>query len=158
MPENDRKDASQEAVGREVEAAVNEQLAGLPPEQAEEMRERIRRRVQEEMERELRARTAKERREAARLARDARRMEKHHEEGEMFQRFNRNFRFQHMVMFTSVIILIITGMPLKFPQFVLSRWIITFLGGIKNSTIVHRVGAGMLIYDMAHPLFYTILT
>jgi len=158
MPENDRKDVSQGAVGREVEAAVNEQLAGLPPGEADAMRDRIRRRVQEEMERELRARTAKERREAARLAREARKQEKHHEEGEMFQRFNRNFRFQHMVMFTSVILLIVTGMPLKFPEFVLSRWIIAFWGGIKNSTIVHRIGAGMLIYFMVHHLIYTVLT
>jgi cytochrome b subunit of formate dehydrogenase len=158
MSENDRKDVTQEAVGREVEASVNEQLAGLPPGQAEAMREKIRRRVQEEMERELRARTAKDRREAARLAREARKQEQRHEEGEMFQRFNRNFRFQHMVMFTSVILLIVTGMPLKFPEFVLSRWIITFWGGIKNSTIVHRIGAGMLIYFMVHHLFYTILT
>jgi formate dehydrogenase subunit gamma len=158
MPENDRKDVSQEAVRREVEAAVNEQLAGLPPVQAEAVREKIRRRVQEELERELRARTAKERREAARLAKEARKREERHEEGEMFQRFNRNFRFQHMVMFTSVILLIITGMPLKFPDFVLSRWVITFWGGIKNSTIVHRIGAGMLIYFMVHHLFYTVLT
>jgi cytochrome b subunit of formate dehydrogenase len=158
MPENDRKDVTQDALGKEVEAAVDEQLAGLPPGQAGEMREKIRRRVREEMERELRARTAKEKREAARLVREARKREKRHEEGEMFQRFNRNFRFQHMVMFTSVILLIITGMPLKFPQFVLSRWVITFWGGIQNSTIVHRIGAGMLIYFMAHHLLYTILT
>src|SRR5512134_3329757 len=158
MTENDRKDVTQEAVGREVEAAVNEQLAGLPPGQADAMREKIRRRVQEEMELELRARTAKEKREAARLAREARRLEKRHEEGELFQRFNRNFRFQHMVMFTSVILLIVTGMPLKFPEFVLSRWVIAFWGGIKNSTIVHRIGAGMLIYFMVHHLLYTVLT
>lgn len=158
MPENDRKDVSQESVGKEVEAAVDEQLAGLPPGQAEAMREKIRRRVREEMERELRAGTAKEKREAARLAREARKQEKRHEEGELFQRFNRNFRFQHMVMFTSVILLIVTGMPLKFPQFVLSRWVITFWGGIQNSTIVHRIGAGMLIYFMVHHLLYTVLT
>jgi cytochrome b subunit of formate dehydrogenase len=158
MPENDRKDVSQESVGKEVEAAVDEQLAGLPPGQAEAMREKIRRRVREEMERELRARTAKEKREVARLAREARKQEKRHEEGELFQRFNRNFRFQHMVMFTSVILLIVTGMPLKFPQFVLSRWVITFWGGIQNSTIVHRIGAGMLIYFMVHHLLYTVLT
>jgi formate dehydrogenase subunit gamma len=158
MPENDRKDVTQEAVGREVEAAVNEQLAGLPPGQAEAMREKIRRRVQEEMERELRARTAKDRREAARLAREARKQEKRHEEGEMFQRFNRNFRFQHMVMFSSVILLIITGMPLKFPNFILSRFVINFWGGIQYSTIVHRIGAGMLIYFMVHHFLYTILT
>src|SRR5512139_1160814 len=140
MPENDRKDVSQDAVSREVEAAMNEQLAGLPPGQAEEMREKIRRRAQEGREREL----------------EARLREKHHEEGELFQRFNRNFRFQHMVMFTSVILLIITGMPLKFPGFVLSRWVITFWGGIKNSTVVHRIGAGMLIYDTATTQIYTV--
>jgi len=65
--------------------------------------------VREEIERDLRARTASERREAARLAKEARKKEKLEEEGETFLRFNRNFRFQHMVMFSSVILLIITG-------------------------------------------------
>jgi hypothetical protein len=63
-----------------------------------------------------------------------------------------------MVMFSSVILLIITGMPLKFPGFVLSRFVINFWGGIQNSTLVHRIGAGMLIYFMVHHLFYTILS
>src|SRR3989337_2235061 len=80
------------------------------------------------------------------------------EEGEMFQRFNRNFRFQHIVMFTSVILLIITGMPIKFPDFVLSRFLVNLWGGFHNSTIVHRIGAGMLIYFMVHHLFYTVLS
>jgi len=158
MPENDRKDLDQKAVGREVEAGMSSLLAGLTPEQAEAMREKIRRRVQEEMERELDARTAKDRKEAARIARQAKRKESGHGEGEMFQRFNRNFRFQHMVMFSSVILLIITGMPVKFPNFILSRFVINFWGGIQNSTLVHRIGAGMLIYFMVHHLFYTVLT
>ena len=158
MPEDDRKDATRDAVGREIEAAVNEQVSGLPPEQAEALREKIRLRVREEIERDLRARTASDRREAARLAKEARKKEKHAEEGETFLRFNRNFRFQHMVMFSSVILLIITGMPLKFPNFILSRFVINFWGGIQNSTIVHRIGAGMLIYFMVHHFLYTILT
>jgi len=33
-------------------------------------------------------------------------------------------------------------MPLKFPGFILSRFVINFWGGIQNSTIVHRIGAG----------------
>jgi formate dehydrogenase subunit gamma len=158
MPEDDRKDATKDAVAREIDAAVDEQVSGLPPEQAEALREKIRLRVRDEIERDLRARTVSERREAARLAKEARKREKRAEEGETYLRFNRNFRFQHMVMFTSVILLIITGMPLKFPEFVLSRWIITFWGGIRNSTIVHRIGAGMLIYFMVHHLLYTVLT
>jgi len=76
----------------------------------------------------------------------------------MFQRFNKNFRFQHMVMFTSVILLIITGMPIKFPDFVLSRYLVNLWGGIHNSTIVHRFGAGLLIYFMVHHLFYTVFS
>ncbi|OGP33169.1 MAG: hypothetical protein A2X88_01405 [Deltaproteobacteria bacterium GWC2_65_14] len=76
----------------------------------------------------------------------------------MFQRFNRNFRFQHMVMFISVILLILTGMPLKFPEFVLSRYVVALWGGIHNSTLVHRIGAGMLIYFMVHHMLYTVLS
>ncbi|HEX9157885.1 MAG TPA: hypothetical protein VF827_07670, partial [Syntrophales bacterium] len=64
----------------------------------------------------------------------------------------------HIVMFSSVILLIITGMPLKFPNFILSRFVINFWGGIQHSTIVHRIGAGMLIYFMVHHFLYTILT
>ena len=158
MPENDHKDPKTDAVEKEVEAALAQQLSGLPSEQADAIREKIRRRVQEEVEREIRIRAVSDRREAARLVREARAKEKRNEEGETLLRFNRNFRFQHMVMFTSVIILIFSGMPLKFPNFVLSRFVIGFLGGIQNSTIVHRIGAGMLIYFMIHHLLYTILT
>ena len=74
-----------------------------------------------------------------------------------FERFGKNFRYQHMLMFTSVIILIITGMPLKFPQFALSKFIvIDIFGGLQNSTIVHRVGAvGLIIVGIWH-LIYTV--
>jgi formate dehydrogenase subunit gamma len=158
MSEDDRKNATRDDIRREVEAAVNEQVSGLPPEQAEALREKIRLRVREEIERELRIRTAAERKSAALLAKEARKKEKEAEGEKTFLRFNRNFRFQHMVMFTSVIILIITGMPLKFPNFVLSRVVINFWGGIQYSTVIHRIGAGMLIYFMIHHFLYTILT
>ena len=157
MSEKDPKDPPADVVDREVEAAAGG-LAGLPAGEAEALKEKIRRRVREEMEAELRVRTESERKEAARLARERRAKEREQEKGETFERFNRNFRFQHMVLFSSVVILIITGMPLKFPEFVLSRWLIGLWGGIQNSTIVHRVGAGMLIYFMVHHFLYTILT
>jgi cytochrome b subunit of formate dehydrogenase len=158
MSVDDKKGLSKETIDREIDAAVSSETAGLDPGQAEEIREKIRRRVRAEMDREIRIRTATERREEERKVREERRREKHHEEGEMFLRFNRNFRFQHMVMFSSVILLIITGMPLKFPNFILSRFVINFWGGIQHSTIVHRIGAGMLIYFMVHHFLYTILT
>jgi formate dehydrogenase subunit gamma len=158
MSVDDKKELSKETIDTEIEAAVSSETTGLDPEQADEIREKIRRLVRAEMEREIRIRTATERREEERKVREERWREKRHEKGEMFQRFNRNFRFQHMVMFSAVIILVITGMPIKFPDFILSRVFMNLWGGIDNSTIVHRIGAGMLIYFMVHHLLYTILS
>ncbi len=155
---NERKDPKQAALEGEIEEAIAGETAELDPSEAERIREKVRARVLEEVEREKRIRTAAERREEARRRREEKRREKLHEEGEMFQRFNWNFRFQHMVMFTSVILLIITGMPIKFPDFVLSRYLVNLWGGIHNSTMVHRFGAVMLIYFMVHHLFYTVLS
>ena len=158
MSMNEKKDPKQEILEGEIEAAIAGETADLDPSEAEKIREKVRARVLEEVEREKRIRTAAERREEARRRREEKRREKLHEEGEMFQRFNKNFRFQHMVMFTSVILLIITGMPIKFPDFVLSRYLVNLWGGIHNSTMVHRFGAGMLIYFMVHHLFYTVFS
>ncbi|MEE8578183.1 MAG: cytochrome b/b6 domain-containing protein [candidate division Zixibacteria bacterium] len=69
-----------------------------------------------------------------------------------FQRLGINFRMQHALMFISVIILIITGMPLKFPEYAISKFIIIdLLGGLENSTLIHRVGAvGLIIVGVWH--------
>ncbi len=158
MSVDGKKELSKENLEREIDAAVSGETAGLDPARAAEIREKIRQRVRAEMEREMLLRTAADRRAEERRLREERRKEKHPVEGEMFQRFNRNFRFQHIVMFISVLLLIITGMPIKFPNFILSRFVISLWGGINNSTIVHRIGAGMLIYFMVHHLLYTILS
>ena len=158
MSANDKKESKQDTLEREVESVVDEETAGLDPAEAGRIREKVRARVLEEVERERRIRTAAERRAEERRRREEKRRERLHEEGEMFERFNRNFRFQHIVMFTSVIILVITGMPIKFPEFVLSRFLVNMWGGIHNATIVHRIGAGMLIYFMVHHLFYTVFS
>jgi len=70
----------------------------------------------------------------------------------MFNRFGKNFRAQHMLMFVSVILLIITGMPLKFPELGISKFVILhLLGGIQNSTLIHRVAAvGLIIVGTWH--------
>jgi len=76
-----------------------------------------------------------------------------------FIRFGKNFRAQHMLMIVSVIVLIITGMPLKFPEYGISKFIvINLLGGLDNSTLIHRVGAaGLIIVGFWH-LFYSALS
>ncbi|HKK21970.1 MAG TPA: cytochrome b/b6 domain-containing protein [candidate division Zixibacteria bacterium] len=76
-------------------------------------------------------------------------------EGRTFERFGMNFRTQHMLMFLSVITLIITGMPLKFPELAISKFvIINIFGGLQTSTTVHRVGAtGLIIVGVWHLLY-----
>jgi len=76
-----------------------------------------------------------------------------------FRRFGVNFRLQHMLMFVSVIILIITGMPLKFPELGISKFVIVdVLGGLENSTLIHRVGAVGLIIVGAWHMVYAIFS
>jgi cytochrome b subunit of formate dehydrogenase len=77
----------------------------------------------------------------------------------MFVRFGKNFRSQHLLMFLSVILLIITGIPLKFPSLGISKFIILdIFGGIQNSTLVHRVAAVGLIIVGAWHLGYIIVS
>lgn len=158
MPGNEKMTQGGKILDEEIEAVLAGRAAGLDPDEAKRLRERIRERVRREVERELAARTAAERRETERRRREERLREWEQAEGKTFLRFNRNFRFQHMVMFASVIILIITGMPIKFPDFVLSRWVVNMWGGIHNSTLIHRIGAVMLIYFMVHHLLYSVLS
>ena len=75
-----------------------------------------------------------------------------------FQRFGKNFRFQHALMFISVIILIITGMPLKFPTLGISKFIVVdVFGGLENSTLIHRIGAvGLIVVGVWHLGYITI--
>jgi formate dehydrogenase subunit gamma len=73
----------------------------------------------------------------------------------MFERFGKNFRAQHMLMFCSVLLLIITGIPLKFPDYAISRFIIIdIFGGLPGSTTVHRIAASGLIIVGAWHLGY----
>ena len=58
MSVDEKKTIPQEEVDREVEAAVSSESTGLDPVKAAELREKIRKRVREEMERELKARPA----------------------------------------------------------------------------------------------------
>jgi formate dehydrogenase subunit gamma len=76
-----------------------------------------------------------------------------------FKRFGVNFRLQHMLMFVSVVVLIITGMPLKFPGLGISKFIIVdIFGGLEDSTLIHRIGAvGLIIVGIWH-LFYSLFS
>lgn len=68
------------------------------------------------------------------------------------------FGLQHMLLFTSVGILILTGLPLRFHDLYVSRLIIGLPAGVANVGIVHSIGAVLLIIDALVHTAYTIFS
>lgn len=65
----------------------------------------------------------------------------------MFFRFTVNQRFQHAIFALCVIVLVITGMPLKFHE---HRWAVVLydlVGGIDVAPLIHR-GAGVVLLSV----------
>jgi len=81
-------------------------------------------------------------------------------EGEdFFVRFGINFRAQHMLLFSSCIILILTGMPEKFYYTGIASFLIKLVGGMGTVTFIHRIGAvGLIAMFAYHVLIYTPFT
>ncbi|MFQ6131490.1 MAG: hypothetical protein ACE5R4_05605 [Armatimonadota bacterium] len=62
-----------------------------------------------------------------------------------FRRFSYTVLLQHAVMFVSVLLLIVTGLPLKFPDSWLTQRVFGLALGMQLSGFLHRVGAIGLI-------------
>lgn len=79
------------------------------------------------------------------------------EEKKYVERFSLNVRIQHLILMISVIILIFTGLPLKFHETDWASFFFSLVGGINNSAFIHRIGAtGLIIVGIYH-LFYLAL-
>jgi cytochrome b subunit of formate dehydrogenase len=75
-------------------------------------------------------------------------------EQEEFQRFSLTFRAQHLVLVVSCLILIFTGLPLKWPNSAWANVYFRLTGGVAVSGAIHRVGAVGLIGVGLFHLFY----
>jgi cytochrome b subunit of formate dehydrogenase len=74
-----------------------------------------------------------------------------HMQNPMMQRMTTNQRWQHLILLTSFIILVITGFALKFPD----SWFAELLGmGEHLRSIVHRVAGVVLIAAGFYHVFY----
>ena len=60
---------------------------------------------------------------------------------EMFTRFEPYERFLHFLVVTSFLLLVITGMPLKFYYTDWAKTLFRFLGGPETARVLHRFGA-----------------
>jgi cytochrome b subunit of formate dehydrogenase len=72
----------------------------------------------------------------------------------MMERMSANQRWQHLILLTSFIILVITGFALKFPD----SWFAEVLGmGEKLRSVIHRVAGVILIGGGIYHVFYLLI-
>ena len=66
-----------------------------------------------------------------------------------YTRFSVAQRLEHVVMFTSFIVLAVTGLPQKFAEAGISQAIINLFGGIETTRQIHHVAAIVLLLSSA---------
>lgn len=76
----------------------------------------------------------------------------------VFQRFNIHQRIQHFLLAFSFLGLMITGMPLRFPEITIARIFIAMLGGVHVVGIIHRMlGLIMATSGIYHVIYLTVM-
>jgi cytochrome b subunit of formate dehydrogenase len=73
-----------------------------------------------------------------------------------FFRFTLNQRVQHFILAASVIILVLSGMPLKFYDAFWAPYLYRLFGGITAAPIVHKVAGAILVILFVYHIFYLI--
>jgi cytochrome b subunit of formate dehydrogenase len=76
----------------------------------------------------------------------------------VYQRFNIHQRIQHFLLAFSFLGLMITGMPLRFPEITIARIFIAMLGGVESVGIIHRVlGLIMATAGVYHVIYLVMM-
>ncbi|MCL5978632.1 MAG: cytochrome b/b6 domain-containing protein, partial [Nitrospirae bacterium] len=73
-----------------------------------------------------------------------------------YLRFNTVERIQHVILFTSFLLLSFTGWALKYPEQTVehSSWLVRIWGGAKNTGIVHRIAGITMLMDFLWHVLY----
>ncbi len=72
----------------------------------------------------------------------------------LFYRFSVNQRIQHIILAVTVVLLVLTGMPLRFHDAEWAPYLYALFGGIKYAPLVHRVTGATLVILFIYHLFY----
>ena len=75
-----------------------------------------------------------------------------------YERLTLNQRIQHIVLMLSFTLLVVTGLPVRYPNSQVSQFIISTLGGYAMRSMLHRIGAVMLIGLVIYHVIYTALS
>lgn len=68
-------------------------------------------------------------------------------EPEWVVRFNLSQRLEHAVLLVCFIILVVTGLPQRYPDLPAATWTIEQFGGIDNARLIHRVFAAAFTFQ-----------
>ncbi len=71
-----------------------------------------------------------------------------------FYRFTINQRIQHIILAVSVVVLVLTGMPLKFHDASWSPYLYALFGGITVAPIIHKVFGAILMFLFIYHVGY----
>lgn len=77
-----------------------------------------------------------------------------YEGDKFFFRFTVHQRIQHVVLALSVLILIVTGFPLKFPEAQFWQMVFGWLGGIGMAPLIHRAAGVTLLSLFVYHMIY----
>lgn len=125
--------ADEKNVNKKIEQEVEKRLK----EEVEQLKSKIREEVAEEY---------KEKKEEPKETKEPKE--------EFFIRFGLNFRLQHIGLLTTTIMLILTGIPLKFPKNGVSQFVINMFGGTPGAREVHHLFAlGMILVGIYHLIY-----
>jgi formate dehydrogenase subunit gamma len=79
-------------------------------------------------------------------------------QGNSIRRFDLHQRIQHVLMFSSFIVLALTGLPMKFSEWAISQWWLGVWGGINVAREVHHIAAWVMIADCVYHAGYLLVT
>ena len=71
-----------------------------------------------------------------------------------FFRFTLNQRIQHICLASMVIVLVLTGLPLKFHDAPWAHSLYSFFGGIHYAPVVHKIAGSILLILFVYHLIY----
>jgi formate dehydrogenase subunit gamma len=72
-------------------------------------------------------------------------------------RFDAQQRAQHVLIISSFFVLAITGLPLKYSDWVISGWWMAMLHGVQNVRTLHHYAAWVMIAACAYHLMYVLV-
>ena len=75
---------------------------------------------------------------------------------EEYLRFNIIERIQHIILFTTFLLLTFTGWAVKYPEVQQSQWWIRIWGGPETAGIIHRVAGITMLFDFIWHVVYMI--